>query len=55
MNSKRIPSDESADPAMLSREDLMSELEALRREVRSKDGDVAKAEIKKKLKAMGRA
>lgn len=55
MNSKRIPSDESSNPAVLSREDLMSELAALRRESRSKDRDVAKAEIKKKLQAMGRA
>ena len=50
MNSKNVPST----PAVPTREDLMVELAALRRESRSKQGDAAKADIKQKLKAMGK-
>ena len=52
MNSKNVPSSASENPATMTREELMAELAALRRESRTKEGDAAKAEIKKKLKTM---
>ena len=53
MNSKNVPSPESSSPVLVTREDLMAELAALRKESRSKEGDAAKAAIKEKIKALG--
>jgi hypothetical protein len=53
MNSNSIPADPPIPGADLSREDLLAELASLRRDASSKEGDVAKAEIKKQLKATG--
>lgn len=56
MNSKSVPSSSKSEthPATMTREELMAELAALRRESRTKEVDAAKLEIKAKLKAMGK-